>query len=100
ESNGNGRRFPTGKKDRSGNRRGDDMVKKFEIRVSDTGCGISEKNLKHLFDPFFTTKPEGTGLGLAVSHVIVEEHNGALDAESKLGQGAIFTVKLPAANDL
>jgi len=83
-----------------GKSRGDNNVKRFQIRVSDTGCGISDDDLKHLFDPFFTTKPEGTGLGLAVSHAIVGEHSGTLDAESTLGQGAVFTVKLPATNEL
>ncbi len=77
-----------------------DRVKGFQIRISDTGCGMSEDDLKHLFDPFFSTKPEGTGLGLAISHAIVEEHNGRLDAESTLGQGATFTVKLPATKEL
>jgi two-component system sensor histidine kinase HydH len=75
-------------------------VQRFQIKIKDTGCGISDENLKHLFDPFFTTKPEGTGLGLAISHVIVQEHNGVLDAESKAGHGAIFTVKLPVNNEL
>ena len=77
-----------------------DKVRQFEIRISDTGCGISEDDLKHLFDPFFTTKPEGTGLGLAISHVIVEEHNGTLDVESEPGQGATFTLRLPATDGL
>jgi signal transduction histidine kinase len=77
-----------------------DKVRQFEIRISDTGCGISEDDLKHLFNPFFTTKPEGTGLGLAISHVIVQEHNGTLDAESEPGRGATFTLRLPATDGL
>lgn len=93
--NGDGRRFTRGRKGGKLNRGGNSKVKRFQIKITDTGCGISEDNLKHLFDPFFTTKPEGTGLGLAISHVIVQEHNGVLDAESKQGQGATFTVKLP-----
>lgn len=74
-------------------------VKKFQIKILDTGGGISEEDLKHLFDPFFTTKPEGTGLGLAISHVIVQEHGGTLDAESEEGHGATFILTFPAAND-
>jgi signal transduction histidine kinase/MFS family permease len=77
----------------------DDKVRKFQIKISDTGCGIAEKDLKHLFDPFFTTKPEGTGLGLAISHVIVEEHGGTLDAESEEGKGATFTLTFPTNNN-
>ncbi|MDP2895733.1 MAG: ATP-binding protein [bacterium] len=73
-------------------------VRKFQVRISDTGCGIAEEDLKHLFNPFFTTKPEGTGLGLAISHVIIEEHGGTLDAESEKGKGATFTLTLPASN--
>jgi signal transduction histidine kinase len=75
-------------------------VKKFQVRISDTGCGMAEEDLKDLFNPFFTTKPEGTGLGLAISHVIIEEHGGTLDAESERGKGATFTLTLPASNGL
>jgi signal transduction histidine kinase len=98
--NGDGRRLTRGKKGGKLNRGGNSKVKRFQIKITDTGCGISEENLKHLFDPFFTTKPEGTGLGLAISHVIVQEHNGVLDAESTEGRGATFTVKLPVNDDL
>ncbi len=57
-----------------------------EIRVSDTGCGIPEKNLSKVFDPFFTTKPvgKGTGQGLAIAYgVIVQKHGGAIQVESE-----------------
>jgi len=97
---GRGRGLARETKDANIRRSGDNRARRFTIRISDTGCGISEENLKHLFDPFFTTKPEGTGLGLAISHAIVQEHSGTLDAESKHGQGATFTVKLPATNEL
>jgi signal transduction histidine kinase len=98
--NGNGRRPRNGRGVGADLEGENGKVRKFEIKVSDTGCGIAEKDLKHLFDPFFTTKPEGTGLGLAISHVIVREHNGTLDAESELGKGTTFTLKLPAVNNL
>jgi len=69
------------------------------IEVSDTGRGIAEEHLPHLFDPFFTTKDvgEGTGLGLFICHRIVTEMGGTIEVESRLGQGAIFRVLLPAA---
>jgi two-component system NtrC family sensor kinase len=69
----------------------------IEIRVIDTGHGISPENLGKIFDPFFTTKEagKGTGLGLAVSHGIVERHNGTIDVESTVGQGTTFIIRLP-----
>ncbi len=68
-----------------------------EIRFSDTGHGISEENLPKLFEPFFTTKPvgKGTGLGLAVSHGIIQDHGGRIFVRSKLGEGTSFFVRLP-----
>ena len=68
---------------------------RVDITVSDTGQGIAENDLDKIFDPFFTTKDEGTGLGLAITHGIIEQHNGRIDAFSKLGRGTIFTIKLP-----
>lgn len=67
------------------------------ITVEDTGPGIPREVLPRIFDPFFTTRDvgEGTGLGLAVSHGIVSEHNGAIWAESEPGRGARFIVELP-----
>lgn len=64
------------------------------IKFTDTGCGISEDNMKKLFTPFFTTKPKGSGLGLAVCYGIIEKHKGKIEVESKLGEGTTFTVKL------
>jgi two-component system sensor histidine kinase PilS (NtrC family) len=64
------------------------------ICISDSGCGISEKDLGHIFDPFYTSKPDGTGLGLSIVHTILESHEGWLEVESQPGQGTIFTIKL------
>ena len=68
------------------------------IEFSDSGCGMSEENLAHLFEPFFTTKQQqkGTGLGLAVSYEIIQEHKGSIKAKSKLGEGTTFSITLPA----
>ena len=70
------------------------------IRVADTGTGIEERVQRHMFEPFFTTKgPErGTGLGLAFSRSIVEDHAGELRAESEPGQGSTFTIWLPTVD--
>jgi two-component system NtrC family sensor kinase len=67
------------------------------LRISDTGPGISAENLNHIFDPFFTTKDvgQGSGLGLAVSHRIVEEHGGWIEVGNQQTGGAVFTVYLP-----
>lgn len=66
------------------------------IRISDTGTGIAAENMAHLFEPFFTTKRNGTGLGLAVTRRIIEEHSGTIHVESEPGKGTTFTVLLPA----
>jgi signal transduction histidine kinase len=69
------------------------------VKISDTGCGISEENLPRLFDPFFTTKDrsKGTGLGLYIVYGIINKHNGTITAQSELGAGTTFTLNLPAA---
>jgi signal transduction histidine kinase len=68
-----------------------------EIRVSDTGSGMTADDLKNVFSPFFTTKPQGMGMGLAIVSTIVEAHHGQVSAENKLSGGALFTIRLPIA---
>lgn len=75
---------------------------KIHIVVSDNGCGMNSATLEHAFDPFFTDKPRrglgGSGLGLSVSHAIIERHEGRLYAQSDgVGRGSRFTVELPLA---
>ncbi len=66
------------------------------ITVADTGMGMTEEIRRRVFDPFFTTKgEEGTGLGLSVSHSIVERHGGELRVDSRPGEGTTFTITLP-----
>lgn len=65
--------------------------------IQDSGPGIPANCLERLFDPFYTTKDHGTGLGLALSNRIIEEHGGFLRAESEPGAGACFWVMLPLA---
>ena len=67
------------------------------VRISDTGGGIASEHLEKIFDPFYTTKDigQGTGLGLAVSSRIVEEHGGRIEAVNNSDGGATFTIFLP-----
>jgi signal transduction histidine kinase len=66
-----------------------------QVEVRDTGIGIPQENLERIFDPFFTSKDEGSGLGLAVSHQIVQEHGGFVTVESAVGKGTAFFVHVP-----
>lgn len=67
------------------------------LAVIDTGCGFDESSARRLFEPFYTTRPAGTGLGLATVHEIVHDHDGAMNVQSKPGQGSRFEAWLPAA---
>jgi len=67
----------------------------LEIDIADTGSGISKEHLKHIFDPFFTTKDSGSGLGLSIVHQIIQNHGGKIEAESEIGNGSVFRIKLP-----
>ncbi len=70
------------------------------LTVSDTGQGMNEDTLTRIFDPFYTTKKsgEGTGLGLAMAHGIVQNHAGDIMVDSKIGEGSTFAVYLPTSN--
>jgi two-component system cell cycle sensor histidine kinase/response regulator CckA len=67
------------------------------VRVIDQGGGIDPKHIDRIFDPYFTTKSSGTGLGLATAHSIVTRHGGHVAVKSALGEGATFSLLLPAS---
>lgn len=73
----------------------------IEIKVSDTGGGIDPHIIDKIFEPYFTTKGqnEGTGMGLAMVHGIVETYGGKIFVESRVGKGTIFTINLPVARE-
>ncbi len=73
----------------------------FVFTVEDTGQGIAGQDLAKIFDPFFTTRKggKGSGLGLSISHGIVQQHGGNIHVESEPGQGTIFKVSLPDDKD-
>ncbi len=67
------------------------------LTIQDNGAGIPPEALPHIFDPFFTTKPTGTGLGLAVSRSIIQEHGGRITVDSQVGRGTNLSIYLPVA---
>jgi len=67
----------------------------LEVKFIDSGVGISNKDKKKIFNPFFTTKEKGTGLGLAIVNNLIEVHEGMIEVESRVGQGAAFAFVLP-----
>lgn len=71
----------------------------LRLRITDTGIGIAPEDLPRVFEPFFTTKANGTGLGLAVTRRIIEEHNGSIQVESESGKGTTFTILLPLPSE-
>jgi PAS domain S-box-containing protein len=67
------------------------------VEVADSGTGIAPEHLHRVYDPFFTTKParQGTGLGLAVTYGIIQEHSGSIEVSNRPGGGAQFHIELP-----
>jgi len=71
-----------------------------EIRIKDNGIGINEAFQKKILSPFFSTKQEGMGIGLSLSRLIIEAHNGVLYFNSKYEKGCTFYFTLPIKGDL
>lgn len=69
----------------------------IEIKICDSGYGISNKDISRIFDPFFSRRENGTGLGLSIVHRIIEEHRGSIDVKSELGKGTAFSIRLPVS---
>jgi len=70
-----------------------------QVECTDTGCGIPPENIEEIFNPFFTTKSTGSGLGLSISHQIIQDHRGYIDVESQWGRGSSFFINLPVSHD-
>jgi signal transduction histidine kinase len=68
-----------------------------ELQIRDTGGGIPPGDLTRIFEPFYSTKERGTGLGLAFTQQVVEEHLGTIQCDSALGRGTCFTLRFPTA---
>ena len=73
------------------------LGEKIEIRVADTGQGLTPEECERLFTPYYTTKQHGTGLGLAIVQSVVADHAGTIAVESRPGGGAVFVITLPKA---
>lgn len=73
----------------------DFYLNEARISITDNGVGMDQETIRRIGSPFFTTKEEGTGLGLAVSYRIIQDHGGRIMVESALGKGTTFTIALP-----
>jgi two-component system sensor histidine kinase PilS (NtrC family) len=87
---------PRGRRDQEGE---EGKARWLEIAIADDGSGIPQDKLGRIFDPFFTTKQNGSGLGLATVHRIIENHGGMVRLESKLGVGTTVRFRLPLAGE-
>jgi signal transduction histidine kinase len=67
----------------------------IEVRMEDTGSGISPENMKNIYKPFYTTKNGGSGIGLVITRRILDSHNGRINITSKVGIGTVATIHLP-----
>jgi signal transduction histidine kinase len=78
---------------------GNGQAKKIRVRISDSGCGIPDKDWENIFEPFFTTKPSGFGLGLANARKIVEQHKGVIRVVKKRSAGTAFEILIPCEGE-
>jgi two-component system NtrC family sensor kinase len=73
--------------------------KAVKVEIADSGCGIAKENLDKIFEPFFSTKKEGSGLGLAVSYGILQNHQGRIEVKSEEGEMTCFCITLPIVSE-
>jgi len=73
------------------------LADQVEIRVADTGQGLTPEECERLFTPYYTTRQHGTGLGLAIVQSVIADYNGKIAVESRAGEGATFVITLPKA---
>ena len=75
--------------------------KNVSVKITDTGYGISQNDLRLIFDPFFTTKEPGKGMGLGLSlvHSMASRYGGTIDVESEINKGTTFTVRFPCMDE-
>jgi len=80
---------------------GDGSKEEAVLSIRDDGCGMDEDTQTRIFDPFFTTKPvgSGTGMGLAVVHGLVHNWGGTISVSSRVGEGTVFTIRLPLSRE-
>jgi len=78
---------------------GEGPSRRVRVRVSDSGCGIPEKDWENIFEPFFTTKPSGFGLGLANARKVVEQHKGTIRIVRKRSPGAAVEIVIPCEGE-
>jgi signal transduction histidine kinase len=71
----------------------------LRLRISDTGSGITQEQVKHIFEPFNTTKSRGLGLGMPYAQKIIEQHGGRISVESQLGEGTQVRIELPRGEE-
>ncbi|MEJ2660306.1 MAG: ATP-binding protein [Desulfobacteraceae bacterium] len=79
--------------------RNDPKGESIVAEIFDTGCGMAKENLDKIFEPFFSTKKEGSGLGLAVSYGIIQNHQGRIEVESQEGESTRFRITLPIVSE-
>jgi two-component system sensor histidine kinase AtoS len=73
----------------------EELAGRVVLKFTDTGVGMEEATKDKIFNPFFTTKETGTGLGLAMTHKIIQEHGGDIEVESSVGKGTTFSLTIP-----
>jgi two-component system sensor histidine kinase HydH len=69
---------------------------KLQLKITDTGRGVSEEQAKRIFEPFFTTKEKGLGLGMPYAKKIIDQHGGTMSLDSEVGEGTTISIELPA----